>query len=490
MKRHELFRGYSLKPAFLHKVNTLILTLLFSSFFISCQAKIIKENAEKQNTEKPNIILINIDDMGWCDVGFMGSQYYDTPNVDALADEGMIFTQAYSTASNCAPSRACMNSGQYTPRHGIYTVNSSSQGKSKNRKLIPTHNTTTLEDSNYILAEALKDAGYTTCHAGKWHLGDDPTTQGFDVNIGGCHAGNPGSYYPPYKKVPLEAPSDDYYLTNLIMDKTIEFVNSVEDKPFFLNYSPYAVHGPFHPVDSLLPKYESKPEWNGRSNAKYATMVENVDIQIGRLIATLKESDKLKNTFIIFTSDNGGLYNKNTKQWPLRAGKGSYYEGGVREPMFVYWQDIIQPGTKSDFPVSNIDFYPTLLETAGVSVKAGKILDGESIYPIFMRNEQLNERPLFWHFPIYLQGGNDDSQDQFFRTRPGSAIRLGDWKLIQYFENNDLELYNLKDDIGEKNNLAEKNPEKVEELLAILKSWQKKTNAPIPTELNPDYNPG
>ncbi|NQU53501.1 MAG: sulfatase [Bacteroidetes bacterium] len=458
--------------------------IVLSAFLIQCS------NSKNKNAEspvvKPNILLINIDDMGWRDVGFMGSEYYETPNIDALASDGMIFTNAYASAANCAPSRAAMMSGQWSQRHGIYTVGTSERGKSKTRKIIPTQNTEELPESQYIITEALKDAGYTTCHAGKWHITKDPTTSGFDVNIGGSHAGNPGSYYPPYKNVPsLIAPSDDYYLTNLVMDKTLDFLNSLKEEPFFLYYSPYAVHTPIHPVKELLPKYENKTEWNGQNNAKYATMVENLDIQIGRMIANLKASGKFENTFILFISDNGGLY-KVTKQWPLRAGKGSYYEGGIREPMFAYWKGKIEAATKSEIPVTNLDFYPTILEVAGIRKPIDKVLDGQSILSV-MKGDKLDERPLYWHFPIYLEGGNKETQDPVFRTRPGSAIRLGDWKLIQYFENNDLELYNLQDDISEKNNLAGSNLEKVEELLSMLEIWRTETNAPIPTKLNPDY---
>jgi arylsulfatase A-like enzyme len=445
-----------------------------------CQTK------KESQPQKPNVLLINIDDMGWRDVGFMGSEFYETPNLDALAADGMILTNAYATAANCAPSRACMMSGQWTPRHGIYTVSNSDRGKSKDRKLIPIPNNTVLPDSQYILTEAMKDAGYVTCHAGKWHLNDDPATQGFDVNIGGCHAGSPGSYYPPYKNVPLTPPSDDYHLTNLVMDKTLKFLNTVENKPFFLYYSPYAVHSPIQAVKNLLPKYEDKPAWNGQNNAEYATMVENLDIQIGRMIDNLKESGKLDNTFILFISDNGGPY-KITKQWPLRAGKGSYYEGGIREPMFACWKDKIPAGSKSDLPVTNLDFYPTILEAAGIPKPAGKTLDGNSILPVLLGRGEINQRPLFWHFPVYLQNGNQETQDLKFRTRPGSAIRLSDWKLIQYFENNELELYNLKEDIGEQHNLADTETAKREELLEILERWRNDTNAPVPVELNPEY---
>ena len=225
-------------------------------------------HAEEKADNRPNILLINIDDMGWRDVGFMGSKYYETPNLDALAAEGMIFTNAYAAAANCAPSRACMMSGQWTPRHGIYTVGNSDRGKSEDRKIIPIANNEYIPEDNLLFPILLKQAGYETCHAGKWHLSDDPRQHGFDVNIGGSHAGHPGSYYPPYKNVPMLSPPDeDYYLTNLVMDKTLEFLSTIDDKPFFIYYSPYAVHTPIHPVKHLLSKYEDKLEWNGQNAA-------------------------------------------------------------------------------------------------------------------------------------------------------------------------------------------------------------------------------
>lgn len=464
---------------------------------IAAISLLLAGNAVAKPTLKPNIILINVDDMGWRDVGFMGSKFYETPNIDKLAAQGMIFTNAYASAANCAPSRACLMSGQWTPRHGIYTVDNSDRGKSTYRKLIPTPNNITLPENNITLAEVLKSAGYKTCIAGKWHLSEDPAKRGFDVNIGGSHAGSTKSYYPPYSNarqnspagyngVPLNPPSDDYNLTNLITDKTIDFIGNVNEKPFFLYYASYAVHTPIQAIKKLLPKYAGKPEWNGQNNAAYATMIENLDVQIGRILDLLTTLNKLDNTFILFTSDNGGVYNI-TKQWPLRAGKGSAYEGGIREPMFAFWKGKIAPGTKSDIPVTNLDFYPTILEVAGIDKPADKTLDGQSILPVLTRKGTIKERPLFWHFPIYLEGGNKETQDSIFRTRPGSSIRLGDWKLIQYFENNDLELYNLNEDIGEKNNLSRVRPEKTMELLNILENWRKETNAPLPFELNPEY---
>ncbi len=461
-------------------------TGVFAASFTATDCKFSNENS---GIIKPNIILINIDDMGWRDVGFMGSEYYETPNLDALAADGMIFTNAYASASNCAPSRASMFTGQWTPRHGVYTVESSERGRSMDRKLVPTKNTLFLPEDQYVFSMALKDAGYVTCHAGKWHVSEDPTDYGFDVNIGGWKSGNPGSYYPPYTLVPLEAPSDDYYLTNLIMDKTLEFLEEVNDRPFFLNYSPYAVHTPIQPVRDLLPKYENKPAWKGQDHAAYATMVENLDTQIGRLISSLKDSGKFDNTLILFISDNGG-HLRYTSIPPLRSGKGSYYEGGIRVPMFAHWTGHISGNTVSDIPVTMLDFFPTFLELAGIEKPAGKLLDGRSLLPLLTGSGTVEKRPLFWHFPVYLEtylGEGDPTQDPLFRTRPGSAVRFGDWKLIQYFEYNDLELYNLNEDTGEKKNLAETEPGKRDELLQILENWRKKTNAPVPTELNPEY---
>ena len=453
-------------------------------FFIFLIIAFACNNIAPDNS-KPNILIINVDDLGWRDVGFMGSEFYETPVLDKMAAGGMIFTRAYASAANCAPSRACMMSGQYTPRHGIYTVNSSERGSSEDRKLIPVKNKTILADSCYTLAEALHDAGYLTCHAGKWHIGESPLSQGFDINIGGSDAGNPGSYYPPYKRVPLDAPSEDYCLTNLIMDKVLEFVESTNDRPFFLYYSPYAVHTPIQPVEKLLHKYSDKEEWNGQNNIQYATMIENLDIQIGRLVDMLKSEGKLSNTFIIFTSDNGGVY-RITKQWPLRAGKGSYYEGGIREPTFVYWEEKIKAGEINETPVMNIDFFPTIIEVAGLDYPDDKILDGRSILPALTKSETMDERPLFWHFPVYLEGGNRETADSVFRTRPGSAVIYGDWKLIEYFEDNDFELYNLKNDIGEKTNVADQEIDKFNELYKLLTEWRSETRAPLPTDKPPE----
>ena len=440
----------------------------------------------QQESSVPNVIIINIDDLGWKDVGFMGSEYYETPNIDYLSSLGMVFTNGYASAANCAPSRASLMTGQWTPRHGIYTVGSSQRGQSKHRKLIPTVNTQTLSKTHDVLPVILNRNGYTTCHAGKWHLSENPLDYGFQINIGGGHNGMPNSYYPPYKNVHINR-GQDQYLTDAVMENAIKFVDTVQ-QPFFLNYSPYAVHVPIMPVKSLLEKYQNKRAWNGQANAEYATMIDNLDRNIGLLISKLKKKKVFNNTLIVFTSDNGGLYGI-TKQYPLRAGKGSYYEGGIREPFFFVFNNKISPSLKSDIPITNLDIFPTILEYAGVS-KESLSLDGHSLVPVLKEEISDFERPLFWHFPIYLQAYNvmdNENRDALFRTRPGSVIRKGDWKLHYYFEDDEFELYNLSEDIGERKNLVETNPVKAEELLNLLKKWWKETNAPIPRTKNPEY---
>ena len=458
----------------------LTLPILLSFLFLQCA------NVENKPTSKPNVVLINIDDLGWSDLGYMGSEFYSSPNIDWLASQGMRFTNGYATASNCAPSRACMLTSKWSPRHGVYTVSPSARGKAEHRKLIPIKNTKTLDKKFRILPKILKENGYINCHAGKWHLSDDPLQYGFDKNIGGNHAGHPKSYYPPYKNVDLDAPVGKN-LTDLVMEKAIEFVNETES-PFFLHYTPYAVHTPIQTIDSLRYKYENKTPWQGQSNVDYATMIENVDRNIGDLINALREKDQLDNTIIIFSSDNGGLagvtFNK-----PLRAGKGSYYEGGIRVPMIFYWKNNIEANSSSDYPISNLDFLPTLLDALEFEEDMSNY-DGHSILNVLRGGEPKLERKLYWHFPFYLQAYQvykKETRDSLFRTRPGSVIRKGDWKLHHYFEDDGIELYNLKEDIGEKNDLTESHPEKREELYAELNQWRKEINAPIPTELNPEY---
>ena len=448
--------------------------------------------AAEAPARKPNFVYINMDDLGWMDVAYMrpgAPGFYETPNIDKLARQGMIFTNAYANAANCAPSRACLMSGQYTPRHGVYTVGSSARGSARTRKLIPVKNRTSLPDENVTLAEALKPAGYVCATMGKWHLGADPTTQGFDVNVAGGAAGSPRSYFSPYRNKRLPDGPKGEHLPWRLTTEAIKFVEKNKGRPFFLYLPYFSVHTPLQGRKELIAKYKDKPKAPGQGNATYAAMIESADRNIGRLMDKLDELGLTKNTVVIFTSDNGGV-RRISSQAPLRAGKGSYYEGGIREPLIVRWPAKVKAGAKCDVPVIGVDFYPTFLDMADARKPKGKILDGVSLMALLTQTGKIPERPLFWHFPIYLQGyGNDDARDPLFRTRPGGCVRLGDWKLHEYFEDGGLELYNLKDDVGERNNLAEKMPEKTKELHKIMLRWRKELSAPVPTEKNPRHDP-
>jgi len=438
--------------------------------------------------EKPNIIYINADDLGWADLSCQGSSYYETPNIDRLAQQGMRFTDAYAPAANCAPSRAACMSGMYTPRHGVYTVGGSDRGKAKDRKLIPTKNTTLLDERFMTIAEALKATGYATIHLGKWHLGEDPRTQGFDINIGGSRDGGPyrGKYLSPYNYPNCVQEEEGEQLTDRLGTEAIAFIKKHRAVPFFMHLATFAVHGPNEAKPELVQRYSKKPRTEAHNDPTFAGMIHSLDENVGRIMQVLDELGLAEKTLVLFTSDNGGVFEL-SKQWPLRAGKGSYYEGGIREPLIVRWPGKIKPGSECSVPVIGIDFYPTFLDAASARVPDGKVLDGVSLMPLLTGTGPIRDRALYWHFPIYLQAGNEETRDPLFRTRPGSAIRYGDWKLQEYFEDGSLELFNLKDDLGEKNNLAVRHPEKVRELHDLLKAWRREMDAPVPTELNPKY---
>jgi len=446
---------------------------------------------KKFSQSKPNIVFILIDDLGWRDVSFMGSHYYETPNIDRLAREGIVFTNAYANAPNCAPTRASLLTGQYTPRHGIYTVGNPARGKAHLRKLIPVPNKTVLDPDKVTIAEVLKSAGYVTAHVGKWHLGKDPDSgpqaQGFDVNIGGNQAGHPKSYFSPYHNNNLSDGPEGEYLTDRLTKEALQFIKQNSDKPFFLYFSHYAVHTPIQAKPELIQKYRKKPPWNGHKNPTYAAMIESVDESVGQILKILDELNLTEKTIIVFFSDNGG-YGPVTSMAPLRGSKGMLYEGGIREPLVVRWPGKIPAGSKCDTPVIGIDFFPTFLEILGLSQPPDHPLDGESLVPLLFQTGQLKRNAIFWHFPAYLEAYRDTPGP--WRTTPAGAVRQGDWKLIEFFEDGRLELYNLKNDISESRNLAGEMPEKTAELHQLLKDWRKSLNAPVPTELNPKYNPG
>lgn len=438
---------------------------------------------------KPNILFIFLDDFGWKDTSYMGSDFYETPHLDKLAGEGLVFTDAYSCSANCAPARACLLSGQYTPRHEVYNVGTGPRGNAKYRKLEHIPGTTTLRTDITTWAQAVRTAGYRTATMGKWHLSDDPLPYGFDVNVGGTHSGGPPKgYFPPHGKAPglAEAPADEY-LTDRLSDEAIGFIRENKDRPWLLYLTHFAVHTPIQGKKALINKYQKKQPGVLHQHAVMAAMIESVDQGVGRIAATLKELGLEQNTAIFFFSDNGG-YGPATSMKPLKGYKGTYYEGGIRVPFFVKWPGKVNPGGKTDVPMIGVDIFPTFCEMAGAKLP-DQPLDGISLVP-FLKGASVVKRPLYWHFPAYLQSysRNNEQRDPLFRSRPCSIVRFGKYKLHEYFEDGALELYDLESDIGETTNLAEKFPEKAEELHRLLKAWRKETNAPVPTKLNPAYD--
>ncbi|HUT34355.1 MAG TPA: sulfatase, partial [Planctomycetota bacterium] len=427
------------------------------------------------------------DDLGYMDTGFQGSTFYETPNLDRLATEGVIFTDAHSNGANCAPTRASLMSGMYTPRHGVYTVGTSERGSSTHRKLIPTPNTVTLRGDIITVAECLKAAGYVTASMGKWHLGDGPLGpcgQGFDLNVGGNTAGSPRSYFSPYHNKDLPDGPAGEYLTDRLTDEAVKFIGAHKDRPFFLYLPHYAVHSPFQAKQQMEAKYKTKPPFRGQKNPTYAAMIESLDQGVGRILKALDDAGVAGRTMVVFFSDNGGV-GRITDNTPLRGYKGMPYEGGHRVPLTVRWPGRVKPGTRCDATVVGLDFYPTLLEIAGAAPPAGQPMDGASLVPLLTGEGAFDRgRAVYWHLPIYLEEGGKG-----WRCTPCSVIRKGDLKLIEFFEDNHVELYDLKDDLGESKDLAAAQPDKAKELLADLKAWQKSVNAPIPTQLNPGYNP-
>jgi len=438
----------------------------------------------------PNVVLIVADDLGWKDVGFMGSEYYRTPNLDLLSAQGMVFDHAYAGAANCAPSRAVLLSGQYPMRHGIYTVAPSDRGKSEDRAIIPTKTETVLPDSIITLAETLHSAGYKTGIFGKWHLGENPATQGFDFVRAGTRRRN--SHFAPFNLPRFPEGEEGEYLTDRIAEEAVQFIEQEKDNPFFVFLPFFSIHTRLVGKPETVDKYKAISPIGGQgSNADYAAMVEHVDDAVGRVMASLSALGLDKNTLVIFTSDNGGIAYL-SRQWPLRAGKGSYYEGGIRVPMLFHWPGKVPQG-KSSTPISFIDLYPTLLNLLNVETKAQLPLQGTDLSGVVKGEKptpRQAERPLFWHFPIYLEAYNgigDDSRDTLFRTRPGTVMRKGNWKLHEYYEFGELELYDLSQDPGERINLVTLFPEKAAELHGEMKAWREKNGAPVPTERNPDF---
>ncbi len=432
---------------------------------------------------QPNIILINIDDLGWADLSYNGSKYYETPNIDNLHKLGVSFQVAYAAAANSAPSRASMLSGLYAPRHGVYTVNPATRGDAKDRNLIPAKNNKHLPDSIVTLPMVLQKAGYNTCNVGKWHVGKDPLKQGMNTNIAGNSAGHPKSYFSPYKNPNLTDGPAGECLTTRLGYEAANYIDTVSsNRPFFLYYAPYAVHTPLQAKDSLVAKYKRKQATPEHNNPSYAAMIENVDAAIGGIIKAATNRDNFENTVVVLTSDNGGVFDI-SKQTPLRAGKGSFYEGGIREPLIIYQKNVFQGGVEYRTPVSQLDLFPTFIELANIDYEG--MLDGISLVKLLEngRDKALANRALYWHFPAYLEGGNEQTKDPIFRSRPVSVITHKGWKLIENYEDGTLELYHLTEDTSELSDIAQENPKKTAQLYKMLVEWKKLTRAALPTRM-------
>ncbi len=473
----------------------------------------------KKENPKPNVIFILLDDYGYTDLGCYGSKFYETPNIDRLASEGIRFTDAYAACPVSSPTRAALMTGKYPVNTGVTDwipgrQASAANGLPEDRWLSKPFNLK-LDLDEITVAEALQSNGYSTMISGKWHLGEDsvfwPENQGFDINKGGYSKGSPNrsntsnGYFSPYGNPRLEDGPDGEYLTDRQTDEAIKFIEDNKENPFFVYLSFYAVHNPMQGKEGLIEYFRAKAdsmglseiepfttdkEWIKRapkgnfkertiqSYAVYAAMIYSVDENLGKLFEKLKQLEIDNNTIILFTSDNGGLSTSEgspTTNYPLRAGKGWLYEGGIREPLIIKAPGIIaQPGT-SDVPVSTIDFFPTILEMTGTARTNGAI-DGISILPA-LKSENMISRPLFWHYPHYSNQGGD----------PGSAVRLGNFKLIDNFETGKQELYDLKNDISESKDISAENPVKSKELFDLLNEWRAKTGAKM-MDPNPSWN--
>lgn len=420
--------------------------------------------------EKPNIIFILVDDLGYGDLGYMGSRYYETPHIDRLAAQGLRFSSAYSAGPNCQPTRAALMSGQYGPRTGIYTVGAVDYAHFKNRPLRPVENSPVMPLGKTLLPQAMKDAGYATGMFGKWQLGetDDyhPARRGFDEAI--VAAGKHFNFEThPRVRVPK-----NQYLADFLTDKAVDFIRRHKEEPFFLYLPHYAVHTPHQAKPELIARFEHKAPVGGQDSPVYAAMIASIDESVGRIVAQLDELKLSERTLIIFSSDNGG--GEVTSNAPLRGGKNSLYEGGIRVPTVFRWPGRITPGD-CETPVTSVDFFPTFLELAGLTAPAEADLDGVSMVPLF-DGRPLDRDALYWHFPEYF--GTEDKKG---RTTPSGVIRAGSWKLMEFFETGRVELYNLVDDLSERHNLAGQNPERARELLGKLQAWRKEIRAPMPT---------
>jgi len=436
--------------------------------------------------QTPNIVLVVADDFGWTDLGCTGSKYYESPNIDRFAAQGMRFTCSY-TMPNCAPTRSCLWTGKYSPRTGIYTVGNSDRGKSYDRQLIPPKNITTLPLDIPTMPELIRGSGYMTAMYGKWHLGHDaehgPAVRGFDDTVwydGGSHF--------DFKPKPDRPHPKGQFLADFLADQGIAFMRKAREakKPFLLVITHFAVHRPLQAPQAEIDHFKSKPTVGGHDNPIYAGMIRALDSSFGRVVKALDDLGIADNTLIIFTSDNGGLtVPRTTDNAPLRGGKGMHYEGGVRVPFIARWPGVIKPGATCDTPIHVIDFIPTLLDILHRAPATDTVLDGLSYLPLLkgQPDKAIETRALYWHCPVYLEG----DKTVLWRSTPSDIIRQGPWKLIETYAPKEIELYNLAADLSETTNLAKQQPQLTAELLAKLHQWRDDLRGAMPVP-NPDYH--
>ncbi len=453
-------------------MNTLLRALLvFSVGMLPCVSR-----AEDDSSAKPNIIFILVDDLGATDLGCFGSSFYQTPNIDRLAQDGVKFTHAYAACTVCSPTRASFVTGRYPAvLHLTDWIAGHDRPKAKLR--IPDWSQRLTHDVP-TLPQAMHAAGYTTCAIGKWHLGEEgPEKYGFDVAIADNGKGQPATYFSPYKNPHLADGPKGEFLTDRLTTEAEKFIEDNKDHPFFLYFAHYAVHTPLQGKPEVVAKYRARAAaTDPQHNPTYAALIESVDDSVGHLRAKLDELKLSSRTAVIFNSDNGGLVlNKVTSNLGMRAGKGSAYEGGVRVPAIALVPGVTKAATVNTTPVITLDWTATILDLAGA--KPLDKAEGVSLTPL-LHGGEIPARPLFWHYPHYHPGG----------ATPYSAILDNQWRLIEFFEDNHVELYHLSDDPEEKNDLAATQPDKAAELRAKLHAWRKADDAQLPTE-NPNYDP-
>jgi arylsulfatase A len=432
---------------------------------------------------RPNVIVILADDLGWTDLGCYGSDLYESPHLDRLAADGMRFTANYSACTVCSPTRGALLSGKYPAR--LHITDWIPGQPPENPKLIVPDFTKHLPYKERTIAELLHDAGYATASIGKWHLGGPqyyPERHGFDLNIAGTDAPQPRpGFFAPYDIATIEQGPPGEYITDRLGEEAVKFIRKNAERPFFLYVPHFAVHLPIQAKKELIARFEKKVGPDSRhTNAAYAAMIYSMDETVGMIRDTLRELDIDDRTIIVFTSDNGGRIPTSSNA-PLRAGKGSCYEGGVRVPLIAYWPNHTKPGAVSDTPVITMDLYPTILEMIGLDDAQDSKVDGLSLAPLLEQIVELPERSLFWHYPHY-------QHYQLEGTTPYGAVRRGDYKLIEFYADQSVELYNLRDDVEERNNLADSSSEMAKSMQDELHAWLRSVDAQMPTP-NPNYDP-